>query len=232
MGCVTMGKGKDITHYAPLAVVSVVSNYDINWFGEAPLVRNAAGDFIRNTLWRRNDQEKVDVSKADVLINDADSILRTILTGAGMGEVAEKDLVIQARSYTGAKINAFQEKSGLITADGYRMVDYRDKSFPANMVSETGIQGYMFVTFNFTKSMTSGIGKNGTFRPQLEMAVTILNGEGKQIYSKTFNAHSYERISVSGGTYYHEELMDLFQDVLVNACDQLITDLRPAGPGL
>jgi hypothetical protein len=232
MGCVTMGKGKDITYYAPVAVVSVVSNYDINWFGEAPLVKNAAGDFIRNTLWRRNDEEKVDVSKADALINEADSILRTTLAGAGIGEFVEKDQVIQARSYTNAKINSFQEKSGLITADGYRLVDYRDKSFPANMAEETGIQGYMFVTFNFTKSMTSGIGKNGTFRAQLEMAVTILNSGGKQIYTKTFNAYSHERISVSGGTYYHEELMDLFQEVFVNIYDQLITDLKPAGPVL
>jgi hypothetical protein len=110
------------------------------------------------------------------------------------------------------------------------MVNYRDKGFPANMAKETGIGAYIFVTFNFTKKMASGFGKNGTFRAQLEMAVAILNQAGKQIYSKTFTLSGYDRISVSGGAYYHEDLIDSFQEIIAEACDQFIADLRPAGP--
>ncbi|MDR3168066.1 MAG: hypothetical protein LBT93_08985, partial [Treponema sp.] len=123
-----------------------------------------------------------------------------------------------------------QKNNNLITADGYRLVYYRDKNFPANMAKETGIQGYMFIAFDFTKNMASGIGKSGTFRARLDMAVTIINTEGKTIYSKIFTVSPYDRISVSGGAYYHEELMDLFQIALAEACDQLITDLNPAAP--
>jgi hypothetical protein len=223
-----MGKGRDITHYAPTGIVSVASNYDINWFGEQPLVQNSVSDFIRNTLWRRNDQEMVIVSKADVLVNDADSLLRTALAGAGFGEFAEKDRILQAQSYSNGKINPIQEKNGMIPAEGYRLVYYRDKAFIANMAGETGIQSGMFVAFNFTKNMASGIGKQGTFRVQIDMEVIMVNREGKMIYSKTFNITGHDRIPVSGGAYYHEDLMDSFQDILAEACDLLIADLKPA----
>jgi hypothetical protein len=228
MGCVSMGKGKNITHYAPVAVVSVVSNYDINWFEEEPTARNMVGDFVRSALNFRDDNTRVIISKADELINDADTLLRTTLAGAGFGEIAEKEQVIQARAYSAAGINPHQQGENTITAAGYRPVYYRDKAFPPNLAGETGIKSCMFVVFDFTKKMISGIGKNGTFRAELAMGVTLIDTAGKTIYTKTFNAHSFDRIAVSGGGYYHEELLELFQEAIAEACTQLIMDLKPA----
>jgi hypothetical protein len=223
-----MGKGKDITHYAPVAVVSVVSNYDINWFEEEPTTRSMVGDFVRSALNLRDDKTKVIISKADELINDADTLLRTALAGAGFGEIADKDRVIQADAYGAAGINPHQAGENTITAAGYRPVYYRDRSFPPNLAGEIEVKSCMFVVFNFTKKMISGIGKNGTFRAELAMGITLIDEAGKTIYSRTFNTYSFDKIAVSGGGYYHEELMELFQEAIAEACGQLIMDLKPA----
>jgi hypothetical protein len=228
-GCASLLK-KDLSSIVPVAVVSVVSNYDINWYGEGPSlsssVADSTGRFIRRTL-RRDDTTAVKISKADALIDEADVILRDMTSETGDAIFMEKSDVLAARAYAGAEINKRQENDEeIVKAEGYRFINYRDKAFAADLAAETGAGSAMYVTFEFTKVMASGIGKTGTLRAQVSMGVVIISAAGKTLYNRTHVITSAGKIPVSGGTYQEDELMDLLRSAIFDACDDFLSQYK------
>jgi hypothetical protein len=220
---------KDISSIIPVALVSVVSNYDINWYGEGPSLSNSVADstgrLIKRAL-RRNNETAVKISTADGLINDADVILRDTASSVGIAVFMEKNEVLASRAYAEAEINKRQANDEeIIQAEGYRFINNRDKAFAADLAAETGAGSCMYVTFEFTKLMASGIGKSGTMRAQVSMAVVIISAAGKTIYNRTHVATSADKISVALGTYQEDELMDLLRSAIYDACDEFFSQV-------
>ncbi|MDR2019279.1 MAG: hypothetical protein LBQ14_00760 [Treponema sp.] len=229
-GCATLGGGRDLSSHSPVNIVSVVSNYDINWDGEGPsLERSLAtstGAFVKRALQKNRQETRVRISKADELINEADLTLRGIAADAGIAAFAGKDEVIAAQAYAGARINPRQDNEDTVAAEGYRFVYFRDKDFPGNMARETGAGSLMFVTFSFTKVVASGVARNGTMRAKVEMNVRIVSAAGKTIFNRSLNLTSSEKIPVSGGYYEEPDLMQLFRSAISDICYEFVAQFK------
>jgi hypothetical protein len=208
----------------------VISNYDINWDGEGPSLQRSlatnTGAFVKKALRRNNQETKVRISKADDLINEADLLLRGITADAGIAAFAAKDAVISSRAYAGARINPRQDNEDTVAAEGYRFVYFRDKAFPENLARETGAGSLMFVTFTFTKFMASGVAKNGALRAKVDMNVQIISAAGKNVFNRSFNLTSSEKIPVSGGFYEEPDMMQLFHSAVSDVCYEFIAQFN------
>ncbi|MDR2757844.1 MAG: hypothetical protein LBB78_00520 [Spirochaetaceae bacterium] len=227
LGCATWGKGRALSSYAPVGIVYVASNYDINWHGEEPAASDA-NYLFDNVFAKRRGEEKTKISKADELIDEADTTLRKILSDSGIAVFAEKETLINSRSYAEANINNRLE-GGSVKAEGYHFINFRDKTFPGKLAQETGINSTMYVTFSFTRLMASGIGKSGTMRAQVAMTALIIDASGKTIYNKTRTVKSADKVPVSGGFYDEDELMELFRAAISDACYDFVSVFTAQG---
>ena len=222
MGCVSSGKAI-IEPRDPIALVSVVSNRDINWNSEGPTDPNTFSLFGNRAL--RDDPDMVIVSSADELINTAETLFRNAINASPIINLAEKETVLSSRSYREARTNE-PARNTLVKPADFRFVNYRDKNFPVALASETGIQRIMFVEFDFTKAMYSGFGKNGEVRAELDMNILILNSSRKTLYNKKFSSWSRSTIKVSGGVYSQTGLMELFEAAIKDACQNFLYQLE------
>ena len=215
-----MGRGRDFSPYAPMGIISVVSNEDINWRGEETIASGGtAGDFVRRALGLRRDDEKVLASNAEGLINEAEGTLRKILAEAGVFGLADKERVTSSTAYARAEADRGTDQAA---AEDYRFVRYRDRKMIAELCRETGLGSLLHVNFEFTKEMVSGIGKNGKCRANVIMTAILLSPEGKILLRKEIETFSSEKIEVSGGGYSHQELMEIFKEPIGEACYRFV----------
>jgi hypothetical protein len=222
-GCASSGKGRDFSPYAPMGLAMVASNYDINWVGEVTYKSSGSvSDFVRRTLRLKTDTEKVRISSADDLINEADTMLREILTKAEIFRLEDKDRLLNTASYAGVKSVQPPNTPEKVFADAYRFINYRDKNFPGEIARETGIQSILYISFEFNKEMISGIGKSGKCRARVVMTATLVNPAGKIIYNKDIETHSDDKIEVKSGAYSQDELMELFKEPIGEACYRFV----------
>ncbi|GHV77886.1 hypothetical protein AGMMS49942_27070 [Spirochaetia bacterium] len=212
MGCASFGRQKagDLSPHLPVGIVTVVSNYNIYWDDEDP----DAAELFKKT----KDPEKTRASSADGLINDAEAILRQSLAGAGVTALVSKEQVTGSRAYANAKRKSQWKSKSMVIADGYEPVDYGDKKFAAALAEETGVKAGIYVVFDFSKSMATGIGKTGNFRVQLDMTVIIIDENGQTLYKKNRFVSSDERIRVTLRAFNRNELLDLFRSNIAEAC--------------
>jgi hypothetical protein len=202
-GCASMKAPDDFAPYLPIGIISIVSNNDIYWYGEGSQSKKAS-----------DNPEKTKISKADQLINDADEILWDLFLKTFITTYEGKAQTVNSEAYQNAEINRRLDNNRHVIASGYRYINYRDKQFAANLAQERGIKGGVYITFDFSKKMASGLGKHGTFRALAEMQVIIINEEGNVIFRKTWSKTSDEKIPISFGNYDHGELMEVFKVVI------------------
>jgi secreted trypsin-like serine protease len=213
MGCASFGRQKapDLSSHLPLGIVTVVSNYNIYWDDEDPGASNSPK--------KNENPEKTQVSRADTLITDAEAILRQSFSGAGITAVAPKDRITGSQAYANAKRRRVWNNENIVIAEGYEPIDYGDKKFAAALAEETGVKAGIYIAFDFSKAMTSGIGKlSGNFRVQLYMKVIIVDEKGQILYRKNRYVSGDERIRVSRRAFNQNELLDLFRSNIANAC--------------
>ena len=227
-GCVSSGKAALLSQRDPIALVSVVSNWDINWKDEEPTDPSIVNPLVSPTTRRaqREDPDLTTVSNAEELINTAELSIRDTMAGSGLINLAEKDTVLLSRAYQEARLNRYQINREDVYPEGYRLVDYRDKNFPPALAAETGIQRSMFVEFIFTKSMYSGFGKSGNCGAEVDMRVLILDARGRTLYNKTVSAGSRSSIKVSSGMYSQNGLAGLFDSAISDACYEFLYQLE------
>jgi hypothetical protein len=222
-GCASAGKAAIRSAGSPIALVSVAANYDINWKGEGETSPAKTSALIRRAI--RVDPDWVVVSKSDGIIGEAGEIIRNTLEASPLVTLAPGETVLKARSYNDAKLNPFHVREKMISPEGYRLVYYKDKAFQAGFAEETGIQKTMYVTLALTKSMSSGIGKNGYCRANVAITVLIKDSGGKTLWNKTYEVRSLDRTKVSSGAYSGEELLALFPGTITDACLEFLDDL-------
>jgi hypothetical protein len=223
-----MSKPSIMTGDGPIAIVSITGNRDINWEGEEETMEKSAADLFRRAVRANRDDTLVIKSSADELINTADEIIRQELDAAGAPGPAERDMVLNSRAYLGAEEKNEYQTSGLVTAEGYRFLDYRDKVFPPQFSAETGLGTLLFVEFGFTKAMGNGIGKNGRCRANVVMTLIGLNPQGKVIFRRSYVGSSYNSIEVKAGVYSHPGLMGLFDETIRTVCYNFAEDIMGA----
>ena len=223
-GCASSGKAALLSQKDPIALVSVVSNLNINWKGEEPVNPGNTGLLSRRP--RREDPDIVVVSKMDEFIDTAGKLLRESFSNSAVINLADEETILNSRSYQEAQLNRHHLSRKMATPMGYRLVDHRDKNLPSALAREVGIQRSMFVEFNFTLDMATGFGKYGTCRANAEMMVLVLDARGKTIYRKILSAGSRPTIDVSDGKYSETGLLEILESVVTDVCLDFLDDLE------
>jgi hypothetical protein len=203
-----------------LGIVTVLSNYNIYWDDEDPGSSNRPK--------KDETPEKTRVSRADVLINDAEAILMQSFADTGITELIPKEKIIESQAYANAKRNRLWNNKGTVPAKGYEPVNYKDKNFAAALAEETGVKAGIYIVFDFSKSMVTGIGKTGRFRAQMYMRVIVVDETGRILYKRDRFVASDDSIRVSLRAFNQEELMDLFRSTIANGCYLFIQEFAAA----
>jgi hypothetical protein len=222
MGCAGLRyqRETDLGVHLPLGVVTVLSNPNIYWDDEDP----QSSDRPR----KGETPEKTRISRADVLISDAEAILWQSFADAGITNVVSKDTIIESQAYKNAKRKLLWNNNRTVRAEGYEPVNYRDKNFAAALAAETGVKAGVYFIFDFSKAMASGLGKTGTFRAQVYMRVVVVDAAGKILYNRDRFVASSSRIPVSYRSFNEKELLDIFRSAIANACYLFIQEFAVA----
>jgi hypothetical protein len=210
----------DLSSHLPLGLVTVLSNYNIYWEDEDPGASNHPG--------KNETPERTRVSRADALISDAEAILQQSFADAGITALVPKSVIIESQAYKNAKRRSAWNNARTVLAEGYEPINYGDKNFAVALAEETGVKAGIYIIFDFSKAMASGIGKSGTFRAQLYMKVVVVDAAGKILYKKDRFVTSGERIPVSSRYFNQDELIDLFRSAIANACYLFIQEFAVA----
>ena len=213
-GCATSGKAALVAQKDPIALVSFISNEDVNWSGEEPIDPNVTGPLIRRAL--RLDPDMTTVTNTVEFINTAENIFRNILADSGLFILAGKEAVLQSASYQNARERRFPNRN-MVKPEGYRFIDFRDKKFHSALAEETGIQRSMHIEFNFTKFLYTGVSFLGNCRAEVEMTVIILDAAGKILYRKTNSMVSASSVRISSGVYS--------QSAMLNSLEETVNDV-------
>jgi hypothetical protein len=221
-GCAGLGyhRETDLSSHLPLGVVTVLSNYNIYWDDEDP------GSSDRPE--KNETPERTRISRADALISDAEAILQQSFADAGIRAVVPKSAIIESQAYKNAKRRSAWANKRTVMAEGYEPIDYRDKNFAAALAEETGVRAGLYFIFDFSKAMSSGIGKSGTFRAQAYMTVVVVDATGKILYKQNRFVTSANKIPVSFRRFNQDELTDLFRSTIANACYLFIQEFAVA----
>jgi len=217
-------KGRNFSSYAPLGLVMVVSNADVNWVGEQTFQtqNSSISDFVRNTLGLRKGEDLVMSTMAEDLVNDADSILRKVLTDAEVFRLADKEQTLVGVNTVMAKKKSAKMPSGTIAAQGYRYLNYKDKQLVADFAREAGVKSLLYVTFEFNKELISGFAKTGKARSRVVMDAALVNSAGKVLYHDQIEAFGSDRITVTTGAYAQDELIDTVKEAIGEVCYRYI----------
>jgi hypothetical protein len=221
-GCASLGyqRETDLSSHLPLGIVTVLSNYNIYWDDE---------DIGSSNRPKKNETpEKTRVSRADKLILDAEAILQQSFADAGITEVVSKDTIIKSQAYKDAKRRFLWNNKRTVFAEGYEPINYGDKKFAVALAEETGVKAGVYIIFDFSKAMASGIGKSGTFRAQVNMTVIIVDSTGKILYMRDRFVTSADKIQVSFRYFNEAELIDIFRSTIANACYLFIQEFVAA----
>ena len=223
--CASAGREALIYDVKPIALVTVVSNVDINWRTGERANPNLVGSATRRTL--RADSDLAIISTAENLISTAERLFRdSMAASGGLIDLVDRETVFNSRAYQEAELNRRRMSREHALPAGYRLIDPRNRDFPQALAAETGIQRTMFLEFTFSKAMRSGFGRTGTGGADVDMRVVILNDEGRTLYSRTFSMGSRGTVSVSNGVYSESGLMSLFESVILDASFEFLYHLE------
>jgi hypothetical protein len=226
------GKGRDFSSYAPLGLVMVVSNKDVNWVGEQTFEtqNNVVSSFVRNTLGLRKDEDLVYYTMADDLVDEADSILRKVITDGRVFRLVDKEQMLASVNTVMAKKKSAKAPAELIAAQGYRYLNYRDKQLAADFAREAQVKSLLYVTFTFNKEMISGFAKTGKARSRVLLDAALVNPAGKVLYHDQIETLSSERIAITTGAYAQDDLIDLVKEAIGEACYRFIWTFSGTAP--
>jgi hypothetical protein len=221
-GCAGLGYQREtnLSSHLPLGVVTLLSNYNIYWDDEDP--------GSSNRPQKNETPERTRVSRADMLIADAEAILQQCFADAGISAIVPKSVIIKSQAYKNAKRRMAWDNNRTVLAEGYEPVSYGDKNFAAALAEETGVKAGLYFVFDFSKAMASGIGRSGTFRAQVYMQVVVVDATGKILYKRDRFVTSGDKIPVSYGYFNRDELIDLFRSAIANACYLFIQEFAVA----
>jgi len=209
-GCTSSGSAV-FSQRDPIALVSFVSNADINWKGEDPVKPGTLAVLTGRAL-RQNPDNTV-VTGADEVLDAAELLFRTTMAGSVQINLAEKEMVLNSSAYRNARLNQYPNRD-MASAGDYSFIDYRDKNFSSALAAETGIQRSMYLEFNLDKNVTKGIAKNGNLWANVEMKVRILDAQGKTLYYKIIKSQSPDSIKVSNWVYSQSGFIALVESAM------------------
>ncbi len=222
-GCSSYNPFEDLSLVSPLAVVRVSSNTEIDWYAEddGNTLGGSLLGAVANAVVSEVKDEKVSsiLSRADLLVDQAEATLRESLAEVGTIEVADKESVLTSDAYDKVEDVLDIMDTNILRAEGYKYFKINDeRNLGPRLKKEIGSKSWITADFTFEKIMDSGVDKNGMMGVSVEMWIQWFNDEGERIYAQGYWEQSSKAIPVVAGIYKPEDMMALYPEVIDKVC--------------
>jgi hypothetical protein len=228
-GCVSMSNPGVIRLMSKVALVSVTSNADVEWAGDDDNKSGGLGKGLLNIASNKSkaSDEKVAavLSRADVLVDEAESALYKGLANAPSIQLISKHILFKAAAYSNAR-EIIGANMAMLKPEGYRFIASGAKELYSGLESELGAKGTLHAVFDFSKSMKTGLGRSGVMVARVNLMVSAIDAKGKTVFMKSYRAASDDTIPVVVGVYDPFKLNDLMKDAIKEVCASFIADVK------
>ena len=221
--CSSFDPFEDLSLLDPMGIVRVSSNTEIDWHAEED--GNTLGGSllgaVANAVVSEAKDENVSnlLSRADLLVDQAEAALRVSLEEVGTVTIADKESVLTSGAYDNVDDTLKFEHTNTLRAEGYKYFSPNDeKALASRLRKEIGTKSLLYADFTFEKIMDSGVDKNGMMAVGVEMWIQMYNDEGDRIYAQGYRAQSDKTIPVVAGLYDPHDMMALFPPVIDEVC--------------
>jgi hypothetical protein len=227
-GCVSLSNAGVIRLMSKVALVSVTSNADVEWAGDDEK-SGGLGKGLLNIASNKSKatDEKVAavLSRADVLVDEAESVLYKGLANAPSIQFIPKHVLFKSAAYSNAR-EIVGANMTMLKPEGYRFIPAGAKELPAALETELGAKGTLYAALDFSKAMKTGLGRSGVMVARVSMTVSCIDPKGKTVFWKNYRAASDDTIPVVVGVYDPFKLNDLMKEAIKKACSSFIADLK------
>ncbi len=232
-GCVSLSDPSVLKSMSTVALVSVTSNSDIEWSEDKNEEDGeSSGGLLKGVAnLLSNEGKKVDpaasaiLARADAVIEQAGKLLEEGLSSSGAVKAVAKEEVVGSDSYAGARDEPLVGVSSL-KPQGYKFVQMNDKRLFSGLNAEIGSNGFIFASFEFEKTMMSGIGKSGAMTAKVILNITVVNAEGKVVFMDSYEAMGDANIPVVAGVYDPLVLAEDLKAATRNACVKFLAAIE------
>ncbi len=228
LGCAST-RLESLATVSPVGVVAVTANADILWYGEdASSDDNSMGlgtALVGLATAKKDAKISTVLSRTDNIVNQADATFLTLLGSSGLTVVADKNAVTGAPAYQNYRGgNSTMGPSSIVSALQYKMISPGDKSFTVNLAKQAGLQGVLYLNWNFSKQVTNGLGKTGSLQAMADLQVIIKDAAGNTVHARSYYGRSNDTIAVVAGVYDPQALADLFPVAIELAIQAFLAD--------
>ncbi len=227
-GCSSYDPFADLSLIDPMAIVRVSADTEIDWNNESndTLGGSLLGG-VANKVINDAKDEKVStiLSRSDLLVDQAEEVLRTSLEEVGTIRIVDRDAVLGSNAYSAVEDTRSLMTTSVIPAAGYKFFSNKgEESLASALEKETGAKSQIHAHFTFEKIMDTGISKNGAMGVSVELYIEMIDDEGKRIYSGYYWEQSRDTTPVVAGIYNPEDMMSLFTVPLEKVCREFAAE--------
>lgn len=225
VGCTTLkNEPLDADLYSPVAIVSVIANDEVYWYGEEIESKGLLGEAF-DALAKETDNEKANVvfGYTTDLLKSAEEQITKGIENRGFTLLAKED-VLSYNNLLSKDDSSLVKASAVILADGYKMFR-NDTKYLVALGEKTSAKAFIQIYIDFCKTVVNGIGKNGEMTACVEIKFTIYGEDGKVIKMVNGYASNPDTIPVVAGVYNVEKLNALFpvalEEAVKKVCEKL-----------
>jgi hypothetical protein len=224
-GCATTKAAFNRTAASPAAVMSVMANYEVSWYGEAPQTKGPAIGMVNKFVKAKTDEnvQKI-LARTAPLMNDAADAVYEVLPAAGI-QLADKNAVLNSAAYKSADDNKMYAAAAFERPDGFKLLGTADTGTAAGVKSTTGAASFVYVNYEINKTIYTGIEKNGTMTACVSATIIIADAAGKQLAVGHGYASGSDTIPVVAGIYDPIKLAAMYPAVIREALKKAVVTL-------
>ena len=206
---------------SPAAIVSIVANDEISWYGESTEKKTGLLNMAINKAVKENanDTSLAYLGFTKNLLDDSAVAANEVLESNGFTLVKDA-----GTSYKSASDDKMFKLAGMVTPDGYKMLNLKN-TVAAKVKEETGTNYFVYITYRIEKTMVNGVGKNGSMTACVTTNIQIADADGKRIAMANGYASGSEKIASVAGVYDAQALYAMYPSVirasLNDACKKL-----------
>ena len=222
VGCASTPKVPfNAENVSPAAIVSIVANDEISWYGESTekksgLLNMAINKAVKETA---NDTSLAYLGFTKNLLDDSAAAANEVLESNGFTLVKDT-----GASYKSASDDKMFKLAGMVTPEGYKMLSLKN-TVASKVKEETGTNYFVYITYRIEKTIVTGVAKNGSMTACVTTTLQVADADGKRIAMSTGYASGDEKIATVGGVYDAKALYAMYPAVirasLNDACKKL-----------
>lgn len=225
VGCASLkSEPLDANSYSPVAIVTMIANDEVYWYGEEPESKGLLGEaFDALAKEKGNEQTNIVLGYTTDLLKSAEEQITKGIEERGF-TLLPKEEVLSYNNLLSKDDSSLIKASAVILADGYKMLR-NDTKYLVALGEKTSSKAFIQVSIDFCKTVVNGIGKNGEMTAAVEIKFTIYGEDGKVIKIINGYGSNPETIPVLAGVYNVEKLNELFPVALENAVKKVCEKL-------